>query len=400
MPRVAASLLRAAAALAIASSFTPVAASCGSKSGGPTDSPAATQYGKGVYPWADSLVQWQCVYNIKDYPASSDDASFVAAQKDAVAGGGGVIYFPAGSYSFTTNLMLASNVVIRGAPTTAPAKSGKNPGSLAPATKFLCPSRSHLGIFSLGANNTGVVNIDSTCAIMLWPELNPGGQTFSWPTDFENYWFGAKSINTLGGAKLVLGNLMHDISFGYPAPGRPASGQNTFPWVFSTAIAAYSMENALVANNLVRQSDDIKSPVTLQLKAKNGTMVHVNTVYPTDDRYGIDVNVELIGAVSSAAVNPGGSCEPSWGSLTPQCFPWLFPLGIVIRDNYVHQNGRVGISFSSGLPKGSTTIGGGSQVFNNHVEVVAGTTCWTVDGTSVAGGSDTNENRGYNIFGE
>jgi hypothetical protein len=320
-----------------------------------------------------------------------------STQSDALKqSGGGVVFFPSGTYAFTELIPLASNVVIRGEPTTQPAKSGTSPGTLAPSTVFSCPPRSHLGVFSLGANNTGVVNVDMAgCAVMLWPELAPGAQSFSWPTDFENYWFGAKAILALGVNKLVLSNQVHDVSFGYPSPAQPQAGQNEFPWVFSTAIACYGSDNVLVANNLVRKSDDQKTPVTLNLKYHNGTKVQINTVYPTDNRYGIDVGRILLGAVLSASNNPGGSCPSAWGSITPQCMPWLFPTGVTIRDNYVYQNGRVGVSFASGLPADkSTTIGAGAQVVNNHVEVAANTTCWTVDGSYMAGGSDTNENRG------
>lgn len=39
------------------------------------------------------------------------------------------------------------------------------------------------------------------------------------------------------------------------------------------------------------------------------------------------------------------------------------------------------------------------MVFNNHVEVRANTTCYSVDGKNAPRGSDTNENRGYDLSG-
>jgi len=152
----------------IALSAAVVALGCGSKSSGPTDTPTATLYGYGAYPWAETMVNWTCVYSIADFPGevpgrvhkrraypppplplsgagSNDDARFAAAQAAAVAGGGGVVYFPSGAYTFTRNLTLASNVVIRGTPTTAPAKKGTQPGPLAPSTVFNCPPRQHIG---------------------------------------------------------------------------------------------------------------------------------------------------------------------------------------------------------------------------------------------------------------
>ena len=58
--------------------------------------------------------------------------------------------------------------------------------------------------------------------------------------------------------------------------------------------------------------------------------------------------------------------------------PWYFRHGLVIRDNFVSQNGRVGVCWSGS--EDGKTVGSGTQVYKNHVEVAAGTTCWSVDG--------------------
>uniref|UniRef100_A0A1X7SHV5 Rhamnogalacturonase A/B/Epimerase-like pectate lyase domain-containing protein n=1 Tax=Amphimedon queenslandica TaxID=400682 RepID=A0A1X7SHV5_AMPQE len=116
---------------------------CGSSSSGPKDDPVAALYGNLTYTWANSIVNWSCVYNIKDYHGSFEDA-----QKAAVSGGGGVIYYPAGTYSFTSNIMIESNIVIRGEPTTEPAKKDKSPGSLSPKTVFKCTFGEHFGVFN------------------------------------------------------------------------------------------------------------------------------------------------------------------------------------------------------------------------------------------------------------
>lgn len=115
-------------------------------------------------------------------------------------------------------------------------------------------------------------------------------------------------------------------------------------------------------------------------------------------RYGIDVGQVLLGGVIGHAFSSGTCKQTSAGDgLEPECAPWYFLRGAVIRDNYVYQNGRVGISWSGGGD--GKTVGSGTQVVNNHVEVAAGTTCYSVDGKNVAGGSDTNENRFANEAG-
>jgi hypothetical protein len=122
-----------------------------------------------------------------------------------------------------------------------------------------------------------------------------------------------------------------------------------------------------------------------------------------DNRYGIDVNAILLGAVASAYCKGAGSkcgTPSAFGGLSPPCAPWNFRTGLVIRDNYVAQNGRVGVSWTGGADEDAQCKqGSGTLVFANHVEVKAGTTCYTLNGDKEAGGSDTNENRGFMLSG-
>lgn len=381
--------------LAVFLSILPVltlGASCGSKSSGPTDVPTVTAYGAGVYPWADKMVNFSCVYNIKDFPGTPDDA-FVAAQNEALKNGGGVVYFPAGTYAFARNISQSSNIVIRGAPTTAAAKAGKNPGPLSPKTIFQCPNRAHQGIWNFDpqAINLGVVNIFlDQCAVMYWPGL----KTSSYTPMMSMWWFSATDVTGMGSNKLVLGNVVRDVSFGHSLLSKV---DNPYPYSFSIAIGVYSDRNALVANNLLPASTR-NEQTTITLGGKKMTVP-----YMYDNRYGIDVNTILLGAVASNyCKGPGSPCgTPSaFGGLSPHCAPWNFRAGLVIRDNWLAQNGRVGVSWTGGEDgKDVCTQGNGTLVYNNHVEVKAGTTCYTVDGSKEAGGSDTNENRGFMLSG-
>jgi len=138
----------------------------------------------------------------------------------------------------------------------------------------------------------------------------------------------------------------------------------------------------LVANNLISKGKtNMKTTITL-----DGDKMTVR--YLVDNRYGIDVNQILLGGVAGKYL--GHQCPKDWGKLTPSCFPWNFRPGLVIRDNYIYQNGRVGVSFS-GMGDGKT-VGSGTVVYNNHVEVAAGTTCWSPNGKKKMTGHDTNEN--------
>ena len=355
-------------------------ATCGSSSGGPNDNPIAALYGNGTYPWADTLVNWSCVYNVKDY-----GGSFQSAQKAAVDNGGGVVYFPAGTYSFTANIMLESNVVIRGEPTVAMAKKGTSPGSLSPKTVFKCTFGEHIGVFNADpkGENFGIINVElDGCAVMFWPGLKSSSKSF------KSYWYTAEDVVGMGQNKVVVGNKIHDVTYQHPNPDE-SNSNITWPYSFSTALASYSDNNTLVANNLISKSTStMKTTVVL-----DGQKMEVP--YLVDNRYGIDVNQILLGGVIGHYI--GHQCPQDQGTLTPSCAPWYFRHGLVIRDNYIFMNGRVGVSWSgSGDGK---TVGSGTLVYNNHVEVAAGTTCWSHNGVKKTTGHDTNENRGYDQKG-
>lgn len=388
---------RAVLALALLARALTAAPSCGSKSGGPVDNPVAALYGNGTYAWADAMVPWDCVYNVRDY-AGDADAAFVAAQAAAVAGGGGVVFFPAGKYAFARNLSLASNVVIRGAPAAGAAKSGKAPGALAPTTVFECPNRAHQGIwnFDPAATNIGVVNILlDQCAVMFWPGL----VTSAFEPMLSMWWFSATDVRGMGSNKLVLGNVVRDVSLGQSLLG--PKYKNVYPYIFGIAVGVYTDKNALIANNLLPTSQR-NEQTTITVDTKKGPLKET-VPYMYDNRYGIDVNSILMGAVASNYCKGAGSkcgTPSAFGGLSPPCAPWNFRTGIVIRDNWVAQNGRVGISFTGGDDAAATCVqGSGTLVYNNHVEVRAGTTCYAINGDTEPGGSDTNENRGYMLSG-
>ena len=196
----------------------------------------------------------------------------------------------------------------------------------------------------------------------------------------------------MGSNKLVLGNVVRDVSLGKSLLSK---GQYIYPYIFSIAIGVYSDRNALVANNLL--------PASTRSETTTLPFYPSPIPYMYDNRYGIDVNTELLGAVASAyCKGPGSKCgtASAFGGLSPQCAPWNFRSGLVIRDNWVAQNGRVGISWTGGADSSPTCKqGSGTQVLNNHVEVKAGTTCYYLSGDKAPGGADTNENRGYLLSG-
>ncbi|HVS38238.1 MAG TPA: hypothetical protein VMS17_21945 [Gemmataceae bacterium] len=107
----------------------------------PKDNPIATYYsGPEGYPaWTDEI-NWSHVINMKTYPKGTTLFEKFEKARDELSEGGGVLYYPAGTYDFSTmppgrGLMLVHGVVIRGdAPTGHPAAAD---GKLDLPTKFI-----------------------------------------------------------------------------------------------------------------------------------------------------------------------------------------------------------------------------------------------------------------------
>lgn len=99
--------------------------------------------------------------------------------------------------------------------------------------------------------------------------------------------------------------------------------------------------------------------VTVSFKGDNVTSRKL--AFPYDSRYGIDTKQLLGGAIGHAS-GPGGPCAPGLGTLTPQCAPFAFPTGVVIRDNWAYGCGRVGYSLYSGCPGAKPVLGAGELI--------------------------------------
>jgi hypothetical protein len=251
------------------------------------------------------------------------------------------------------------------------------------------------------AHDIAVINIAIEFgSIMFWPGLVPSPNNprdLSWPSSLKTYWYEAKSVSGAGKNKLVLSNTITSVAFGSVDPTNVSSN----PWAFrfSHAIGVYSDLNALVANNLLPQSP-IGPQVVIHLK---GDINPSETQpFPYDLRYGID-NKLLYGSVAGAAVGTGGACGGNgWGTLNPTCAPYMFPRNYSVISNYVFNCGRVAYSLTSGCEAGGDVLpilATGIQVIDNHSEHCNNATCWTVDGTNICRGSDTNENRNIDIAG-
>jgi hypothetical protein len=304
---------------------------CGSPQGGPTDNPIAEKYSNSSYPWTNQI-KWNCVYNIQDFDGITMVARFNAARDAAAANGGGVVYFPAGTYSFEDSIRLKNGVVIRGeSSSVTDAKNSEfNPPSKLEFPKYEpqfsgngTPNDTAFKTITTTAGDTdsniGLVNLDiNRAAIALRGDIDTGNNQ-------NIVIYGIRSNNVAE-----------------PDPGVPDTSFQS-PWLrysyrFAANIKVNVKENLLIANNRINDNitDNYDQP-GYQVKPLQGdqiiTYAEGNKVpFHYGNHYGIVVNRAKSGGFQKNA--------------NPNTEPGLFRTGITVRDNWVYHTMRVAISAS------------------------------------------------------
>jgi hypothetical protein len=363
----------------------------------PTNNPIAAAYGDSTYAWANQI-RWDSVFDVTSYGGVADGATdnvaaFNAARDAANAAGGGVVYFPAGTYYFADSINLKDGVVIRGATPTG-VTSGKTAG-YAPASKLVFPtyvptlsgsgtpnSTAFKQIRSVSPytdSNIGVVNLDVNRA-----EINLGavGDTYG----------GNGDINARNKNIVVYGVRSNNVALADGGVG----GTNTkqFAWQrlcyrFAANIIVQPYENALVANNRLNDNptDTYNQP---GYKLNDGTVLPGTLtggfcLFNYTDHYGI-----LAGRQGNPGHVNGGTVLDDVMYMRP---------GIDVVDNYVFTTMRVKIQASGfGLNINRNTV---TDTYT--VPFFAGSTSkigWVdATGTKKLSGALTLENRGLDSSG-
>ncbi len=309
--------------------------SCGSSSSGPTDNPVMSRYAEQSLAWTNDI-QWSCVYNINDFEGSTDLDRFNAARDAATANGGGVVYLPADTYTFTDNLLLADGVVLRGeTPSSTDAKAeGYQPPTRLEFPQYE-PTLSGNGtpnetafkqILTTSPNtdsNLGLVNLDiNRAAIQFISDVDVA--------ENQNIvLFGIRSNNVAQPDASI-----PDSEF--------QAGWMRFGDRFAANIKVSALANVLIANNRLNDAitDIYEQPgYTIRSVDQKEVITYDDgsrVPFSYSDHYGIVVNRSKDGGFS-------------YGS-SPDTEPGLFREGIVIQDNWVYKTMRVGIhAAGSGL---------------------------------------------------
>ena len=318
---------------------------------------------------------WERLIDISALSGPDWDTRLAAAQTVLAAQGGGVIYFPAGSYTFRDSIRLASGVVLRGADPVG-TRSALDP-DYAPPTRLQFPA------YKPAFEGDGTPITTAFKGIYL---AQPSTASFVGVVHMAlnrcHIHFEEGPDHACGAHRLVFGCTLRNAAVAEPAIPDTAAGQlawQRFTRWHHPAINVKCERNALVANNRLPPSDDsfvMKGYVMRDRRGKE--RVTHDVVFDYDNRPGIAVSHYCVGA-------PGGE-EPSG---TPESHPHGFRTGMVIRDNFVYSTGRTAIGFS----------GDGTVCAHNVIRFPEGIWRQTNTGVRETSGSSTNDNRAVEMRG-
>lgn len=373
----------------------------------PPENNPTTRYG---LEWTDDFA-WERVLSIAEVEGPSIDERLKRAQEQLVKQGGGVIFFPAGTYYFREHIRLQPGIVIRG---TNPVNTEKfNPvvpedkpkpfmdarePRYALGTCFVFPeynptfrrkgtpvSTAFKGIRTADPQNAdycGVVNVDI---------LNGHIALGTKETLKENYRAGR-----MKGHHLVYGNILRNTAV--PREDIPRDFQHDwqrFPDVEYGAITVYACEDVLIANNRIPEYDeanfrmrDYQMYPSKEMMQKNEGLTGRTVWFDYQNRTGIRVNyLPMLPKLKIWKIYEELEQAVQDGTYEKYITPGTLAKGIVIRENYVFSTGHGGIK----------TTGDGAYVAFNEVFCKPGVVLATATGLYM--GSHVNDVRAIEVRG-
>ena len=359
----------------------------------PTDNPYKTRYG-GEGHWTDSL-PWNSVhnavseFNIIPNDGLDDSATVANALSSLSNAGGGVLFFPAGTYDFSGGLRLRKGVILRGE---TPALTAKDSG-YAPPTRFEFPKYvfdstanggngvgnntafKRITVVGAEASDLGIVNIDINRAGI---SISPN---FITVPEFPTVQPEVKNKNII-----IWGVRNNNVAT--PDPGIPFGEQRLwqrFSHRHASNISLYSSRNLVCANNRINdiagtggQDDTYEQPYKL-IKGTSSS----GTVY-----FWLDAVKGRFNYTDHYAINVNKKSTITYA--TPETDPAMFAENAEVLDNWVYKTMRVAIR-ASGL--GVVVKGNVLRDRPDKITYIHAT------GRNEPHGSNTFENRGIDVSG-
>ena len=255
----------------------------------PTDNPAADL----KIDWTENI-HWDSVVNVSELEGKNWNEKLDKAQAKLTETGGGVVYFPPGTYRFDDHIKLSDGVILRGATPTDTTKAHGDKYS--PPTKFEFPKYSPIlkgngspidaafkGIYLDNPQNgthCGVVNI----------AINRG-----------HIHLGETDDHQCGGERIVYGCVLRNAAVADPRVP-DVSFQPKWQRFTSRHHAAVDVvgENVLIANNrLPKSGDDNFTMKGYLLKGRNEN-VKYDVTFDYDNRPALYINHYCVGGAGGS----------------------------------------------------------------------------------------------------
>ena len=371
----------------------------------PTDNPVATFYsGDAGYPaWTDRI-RWSNVIDMKAFDKGKTEFErFENARDELAAGGGGMLYYPAGTYDFSDGpfegpdgrgLMLRSGVVIRGeAPAGKPlATSGK----LDLPTKFVFGFKQHKNAVGIGGQsaikpetprdwnligllpkrgkrisdveNVGIAWVHTVGGVVYFGPDIQWGKTWatagSWKSNYvKKSWAerkpdgthpwdpfagGGKTAAGIGSGRLVFGCVLehaavlnNSVKMGRPDYQDGFGEDGFYMHKFGARIAAYG-KHVFVANNRlpISRGRNFKYRQTTRRTFPAGKGNSMGFDSPRQSIVLFDYNKTVAVQINKTILGLTKS------SPTGKAGAGFFAEGVTVIDNYVYNNGHKGFDIS------------------------------------------------------
>lgn len=316
----------------------------------PTDNPYRSFYPQTPFPHFTDLIQWNRVWSIVDFQDTTMVARYNKARDFVAQQGGGILFFPAGTYVFENSIQFKANVVIRGeTPSVILAKDS----NFAPPTRFdfpqYFPSDTGLGTpnstafksisASPNTSNAGIVFVDVNRA-----NVSIRSQTFITVQTPR----GSTSRSVEQNQNLIIFGVRSN-NVASPYNTVPAASQHKwqrFSSPFASNLSIYAWKNASIANcrindferNGIYPIPNLSFPQPGYLAERQvGAQTVMDTLeghqamFNYTDHHGISMNRKATITNATPEEEPGNFCP-----------------GLEIRDNWIYKTMRVGI-ICSGL---------------------------------------------------
>jgi hypothetical protein len=289
-----------------------------------------------------------------------------------------VVYFPPGVYRFRDTLRLLDGIILRGAAPTQ-ATAARDPGYTL-ATQFEFPRYEfhHAGQGADIASAFKGIVLDQPALAS-----NCGIVQISLQRGHIHFGDDGSEAHRAGHNRVVYGCILRNAAVADPALPDRSIGQHAWQRFTHRHFAAIDVKaeaNILVANNRLPPSgeDNFVMDGYVLLDSKKQPLALDGVVFDYDNRPGLYVNHYALGGAGGNG--PDG---------TPETHPFGFRTGIVIRDNYIFNTGRMGIGFS----------GDGVLCQNNTVRIPDNIWRPTATGRQLTTGASTNDNRAVEMRG-